>query len=217
MAVKEQSRKAGERSSDPTLTTLMSHIRLMRNIIDSYDQVCQPVTCSRLFRTNTTLFCKFQANLEDIDALLGCAICLPKEDIMEDYEIMTPNEKDVICRCLFYAVNWLIEIINTFARSKEMRAKVIQRLRDIVELKDRFYRCLAKNTTFMPPSCVFLGEPVRSRVNPAPAGKKPTKKAVGTKKGKGAKKGKDDDASPNKVNRRNSRIYRSILKTLLFN
>ena len=38
MAIKEQNRKAGERSSEPTLTTLMSHIRLMRNIIDSYDQ-----------------------------------------------------------------------------------------------------------------------------------------------------------------------------------
>lgn len=140
--------------------------------------------------------------MEDIDALLGCALCLPKEDITDEYEMMTPNEKDVVCRCLFYAVNWLIEIINTFARSKDMRAKVIQRLRDIVELKDRFYRCLAKNTTFMPPPCVFLGEAVRSRTNAAPAGKKPAagKKATG-KKGKGGKKTVDDgkDISPNKV------------------
>lgn len=116
---------------------------------------------------------------------------------MEDYETISPNEKDVVCRCLFYAINWLIEIINTFARSKEMRSKVIQRLRDIVELKDRFYRCLAKNTSFMPPACVFLGDAVRSRTNSAPVGKKPAKKATG-KKGKGTKKGEEKE-SPNKV------------------
>lgn len=117
---------------------------------------------------------------------------------------MVQSEKDIVCRCYFYAVNWFIEVINTFARSKPMRAKVIQRVRDFVELKDKFYRYLAKNTSFLPPPSVFFGEPIRTRVAQPAAlkGKKgTTKKSV-----KGDKKGKDKGevnnttlGTPNKV------------------
>ena len=39
MIIKESNRKAGEKTSQPTITTLMSHFRLLRNTIDSFDQV----------------------------------------------------------------------------------------------------------------------------------------------------------------------------------
>lgn len=114
---------------------------------------------------------------------------------------MSQTDKDIICRCFFYAANWFIEVINTFARSKPMRAKVIHRLRDVVELKEKFYSCLAKNLSFMPPPSVFFGEPIRSRVLPA-AGTK-AKKGMAKKKGKAAKEKVDHDrttqATPNKV------------------
>lgn len=38
MLIKEQSRKAGEKANQPTVTTLMSHFRLLRNTIDSFEQ-----------------------------------------------------------------------------------------------------------------------------------------------------------------------------------
>lgn len=39
MIMKEQNRKAGEKANQPTVTTLMSHFRLLRNTIDSFEQV----------------------------------------------------------------------------------------------------------------------------------------------------------------------------------
>lgn len=97
--------------------------------------------------------------MEDIDALLGCALCLPDEELLapEVFDALTQPEKDVICRCLFQGINWLIEVstlassmpfvqlstcflpqvVNTFARCKPMRAKVIQRIRDIIQLKEK--------------------------------------------------------------------------------
>lgn len=39
MTIKEQQRKPGEKANQPTVTTLMSHFRLLRNTIDSFDQV----------------------------------------------------------------------------------------------------------------------------------------------------------------------------------
>lgn len=139
--------------------------------------------------------------MEDIDALLGCAICLPAEEVLaaEEFDGLTQMEKDVVCRCFFHAVNWLIEVINTFARSKQMRAKVVQRVRDVISLKEKFFKCLGRNPTFMPPPSVFFGEPIRSRVQPAASGAKngagtPKKKGAGKKAGgkKGQKKKKTD-------------------------
>ena len=39
LIINEHSRKAGEKTNKPTVTTLMSHFRLLRHTIDSFDQV----------------------------------------------------------------------------------------------------------------------------------------------------------------------------------
>lgn len=39
MLIKEQQRKAGDKANKPTVTTLMSHFRLLRNTIDSFEEV----------------------------------------------------------------------------------------------------------------------------------------------------------------------------------
>lgn len=124
---------------------------------------------------------------------------------MDDFGRLSQTDKDVVCRCYFYGINWFIEVINTFARSKPMRAKVIQRLRDVVELKGKFYRALAKNSSFMPPPSVFLGEPARAVKEKGKTGAK--KKGIASKKngkkGKGASKVNEHNdttlATPNKV------------------
>lgn len=145
---------------------------------------------------NSVVFCfHHQANLEDIDALLGCALCLPTDEVMDDLERMSQTDKDIVCRCYFYGINWCIEVINTFARSKPMRAKVIQRLRDVVDLKKKFYRVLAKNSSFMPPPSVFLGEPARALKEKSKSGPK--------KKGAASKKGGTKGKGSNKVNSQN--------------
>ncbi len=53
MIIKEQNRKAGEKANQPTVTTLMSHFRLLRNTIDSFEQVrsVQDLTVKFFFST----------------------------------------------------------------------------------------------------------------------------------------------------------------------
>lgn len=103
---------------------------------------------------------------------------------MDDFEMNSQSEKDMICRCIFYTINWFIEVINTFARSKPMRFKVLQRLRDVVDLKEKFFRCLSKNPSFTPPPAVFCGDPVRSRNSTSTAPKRGKKPSTSSKKGK---------------------------------
>ena len=65
--------------------------------------------------------------MDDIDALLGCALCLPSEEIFDGFSTLSKNEKDTVCRCFFHGVNWLIEVINTFSLEKKMRSKVFEK------------------------------------------------------------------------------------------
>ena len=71
--------------------------------------------------------------MEDLYGLLGCALCLPDADVLvpEKFDSLAQADKDAVCLSLFYAVNWLIEMIKTFAHVEPMRAKVIQRFRDV--------------------------------------------------------------------------------------
>ena len=123
--------------------------------------------------------------MEDIDALLGCAVCIPSDAVVSDFEMASQSEKDTVCRCIFYTINWFIEVINTFARSKPMRFKVLQRLRDVVDLKEKLARCLSKNPSFTPPPAVFRGDPVRSRSGASTAPKRAKKASAPSKKAKG--------------------------------
>ena len=137
----------------------------------------------------------FCLQLDDIDALLGCSVCLPSSSCIDSFNELTLSQKDLVCRCLFYAINWFIEVINTFARTKSaaMKTKVLQRLRHIVQLKETLTRCLSRHVTFVPPPSVFSCQPVRSRAtgtaNAAAKGGK-GKKGAGAKKGAAGKKGK---------------------------
>lgn len=65
-----------------------------------------------------------------------------------------------------------------------MRFKVLQRLRDVVDLKEKFFRCLSKNPSFTPPPAVFCGDPVRSRTGTLAAPKRGKKPSASSKKPK---------------------------------
>ena len=193
-------RRDRESANKSSLITLMSHFRILRNTIDSYEEV-NIFQFQKISRFHLIFL---QANLEDIDALLGCPICLPVDAVVDNFNTMVQSHKDIVCRCYFYCINWFIEVINTFTRSKPFRAKVIQRLRNVIELKGKFYRALAKNTSFMPPQSVFMGEPARALKEKGKAGPK-KKTAAGKKgKGKGTKKANTTNndttmTTPNKV------------------
>ena len=48
--------------------------------------------------------------MDDIDALLGCSVCLPSSECVDDFVNLSTAHKDLVCRCLFYGVNWFIEV-----------------------------------------------------------------------------------------------------------
>ena len=74
----------------------------------------------------------------------------------EEFDSLAQPDKDAVCRSLFHAVNWLIEVINTFARAKPMRAKVIQRVRDVILLKEKVTTFITVNILILNLTFFFL-------------------------------------------------------------
>ncbi|KAI7882271.1 hypothetical protein K492DRAFT_145306 [Lichtheimia hyalospora FSU 10163] len=79
-------------------------------------------------------------NLEEIDALLGCAIILFKwdeGDIQDLIQDLPPNEMQDACDMLFYTINWLRELLNAFCRSNDEddHNKLIMRIKNILSLE----------------------------------------------------------------------------------
>jgi Fanconi anemia group D2 protein len=58
---------------------------------------------------------------------------------------MKDNEKEIICLCMFYALNWFRELVNAFsAQSKDDASftKLVKRIEHIIQLEDQLDRCL---------------------------------------------------------------------------
>ena len=67
---------------------------------------------------------------EDVDALLGCPVWMPSQDVVDNFGCLGSREaKDAVCATLFYGVNWMRELINGFADNSdtEYRPKVLLR------------------------------------------------------------------------------------------
>ncbi|OZJ06305.1 hypothetical protein BZG36_00689 [Bifiguratus adelaidae] len=94
-------------------------------------------------------------SLKDIDALLGCGILLiePFSD-KEAAKFAHEGAAGVaICDSIFFAIDWLREVINAFAKETdgEMAVKVVQRLRNIRELEASLDQMLVYRKSYVPP------------------------------------------------------------------
>ncbi|KAK7493947.1 hypothetical protein BaRGS_00014829, partial [Batillaria attramentaria] len=92
-------------------------------------------------------------NMEGIDALLGCPVYLPDEDVYSKIESLSVPDKDVVCTSLFHCINWFREVVNAFASQAdvEMKGKVIERLHDITHLMEVLAKCLSAHPQYTPP------------------------------------------------------------------
>jgi hypothetical protein len=109
--------------------------------------------------------------LSEIDALLGCPLLLPLEDAVGvDFVFLTFEQQWTTAACAFSAVSWCRELINSFiydsafysqnsAESQlptqsheELRTKVIEKLRALLELEDELKLVSSKCYHFSPPS-----------------------------------------------------------------
>lgn len=89
--------------------------------------MANPVCLAPLFRLVTVCQSNLaDGDLEEVDALLGCPVFLPKAEAFDSMKDLSRSMKDVVCGSLFMTINWFREVINSFATmdSSEMKAKV---------------------------------------------------------------------------------------------
>ncbi|MCO5587965.1 hypothetical protein L7F22_041918 [Adiantum nelumboides] len=88
-----------------------------------------------------------QGSLGNIDALLGCPLYLPvyKVFVGAEWQDLAPTLKETACTAIFYAINWIRELINTYstqiqatndnltqATREEIAAKILKRMRNLI-------------------------------------------------------------------------------------
>ncbi|RZF48297.1 hypothetical protein LSTR_LSTR010260 [Laodelphax striatellus] len=140
-------------------------------------------------------------DLTEIDALLGCPIILPSLEVYSTAEFgsLTPFQQHAALHCLFHVINWLREILSSFAflvRQKDPN-KVLIRLRTIIYLQDALSQCLPLTSEYTPPSCFFQQQSSSKAIEKKSADKAPRKKRKRQgkkKKGESKKKGSADNS-----------------------
>ncbi|CAA7406874.1 unnamed protein product [Spirodela intermedia] len=96
-------------------------------------------------------------SLEGIDALLGCPFHLPSKKYLDGslWNSLTEKQKKILCFSLYYAINWIRELLNAFSSQvdvgsksvtqgarEETTEKLLKRLRNIVFLESLLNRLL---------------------------------------------------------------------------
>jgi Fanconi anemia group D2 protein len=99
-------------------------------------------------------------SLEGVDAVLGAPLVLFEPRLLgpklEALAAATDDTREAVCLALFYAVDWLRELLNGFCnqREPEMRAKVVLRATQLVVLEGVLDACLAVTPHFRLPGII---------------------------------------------------------------
>lgn len=120
-------------------------------------EICVAIL-SPLFQLAQTLHSKQQDNnLSSIDALLGCAIVMPKFDV-DLVEDMDQDNVSNILDCLVHCVNWFRELLNAFSTQDDdtLQSKILRRLVQIEELELVVCEILIRSKiSYKPPVTTF--------------------------------------------------------------
>ncbi|XP_076958495.1 uncharacterized protein LOC143634236 isoform X2 [Bidens hawaiensis] len=122
-----------------------------------------------------------QGSLGGIDALLGCPIHLPSSKfVMKSWQSLNKKQKHVVCLSLYYAINWIRELLNAFgtqvagrfdcisqATKEDMVTKILKRLRNLVFLESLLNNILKQCPLSLPElsSASSPGQPTRIEKN----------------------------------------------------
>ncbi|XP_017471044.1 PREDICTED: Fanconi anemia group D2 protein isoform X2 [Rhagoletis zephyria] len=106
---------------------------------------------------------RYQGSLEQINALLGCAIILPSffdesntDAIFYDYDEQLQKR---ILDIYFHCVNWMRETVSSFSTQQEsmIRNKVLQRLNELIATEEKVRLLLDKAPAdYVPPQAQFI-------------------------------------------------------------
>ena len=132
--------------------------------------------------------------LEAVDAVLGCPLILFDQSHLKDFNALPDAARSTACLALFYAVDWLRELLNAFATQTDpdLRTKVVERLHQLRWLELELDGCLSHTPHFRLPGdtgALFKPKPVK-----APTAKK--QKAAAAKR---RKAGSEVDSSENET------------------
>ncbi|KAM3582486.1 hypothetical protein VKS41_005132 [Umbelopsis sp. WA50703] len=112
-------------------------------------------------------------SLEEVDALLGCGLLLYETDLaIEKLEL---RYRENACNMLFFAINWLREVLNAFCESDDQATvqKLVARLNNIHELEGQLMRLLACT-----PSFVIQGYTLKTTVDEVASKDNSSKKGI---------------------------------------
>ncbi|GAV74416.1 hypothetical protein CFOL_v3_17896 [Cephalotus follicularis] len=106
-----------------------------------------------------------QGSLGGIDALLGCPLHLPSSKYFfgTTWQSLTGKQKQIVCLSLFYAANWIRELLNAFctqvagrfecagrATGEDIIDKILKRLRNLVFLESLLNHLTMRYTASLP-------------------------------------------------------------------
>ncbi|KAL6563004.1 hypothetical protein OROHE_005591 [Orobanche hederae] len=106
-----------------------------------------------------------QGSLGGIDALLGCPLYLPSSKLFSElsWQSLTAKQKQIIILSLYYAANWMRELLNVFSRQvveecnsisqatkEDILSKLSKRLRNVVYLECILDNLLKKYPVLLP-------------------------------------------------------------------
>ncbi|KAL5581637.1 hypothetical protein UlMin_014079 [Ulmus minor] len=112
-----------------------------------------------------------QGSLGGIDALLGCPLHLPSSKYFfgAGWKSLTGKQKQVLCLSLYYAANWIRELLNAFctqvaggfqftsqATKVETITKLLKRLRNLVFLESLLNYSVEKCSLSLPELHLYL-------------------------------------------------------------
>eukprot|EP00850_Spirogloea_muscicola_P020711 SM000224S07099 [mRNA] locus=s224:191524:200783:+ [translate_table: standard] len=107
-----------------------------------------------------------KGSLENVDALLGCPLQLPHSQLLtgKGWRSLGEKEQEIICLALYYAVNWLREVINAFASQQksssgrssqavdtDISAKLLKRIRNLVSMEHLLTKCIEHSSPIVLP------------------------------------------------------------------
>ncbi|CAK7340364.1 unnamed protein product [Dovyalis caffra] len=106
-----------------------------------------------------------QGSLSGIDALLGCPLHLPSSKYFSEagWQSLTAKQKQIVCLSLYYAANWIRELLNAFCTQVAGRfectsqttevdiiVKLLKRLRNLVFVESLLNNCTKGHPLSLP-------------------------------------------------------------------
>ena len=101
---------------------------------------------------------KCWGDLEEIDAVLGCGVCMfPKDDISNIRDLSVVEKNAVCATLLLHVTNWFIELVNSFSSQQveDIKVKVLVRMKQVLEMQKMIATALKQYPSFRTPTDLF--------------------------------------------------------------